>query len=106
MKQLHLPKKTVCSSEIVIPSGHAGEERIISLVKAVKGTTYVNLPRGRSLYDESRFKSAGLDLEFLPLTAFPPLNACGEHLSILDLVLAGHEYMVEDHLQRFAGRQR
>jgi hypothetical protein len=105
MKQLHIPRETVLSSEIEIPARLGREERIISLTQAVRGTTYLNLSGGKSLYDACRFRSAGLDLEFLSLTGFPKLNECCDHLSILDLVLAGHKCMVEDHLQRFVAHK-
>lgn len=42
-----------------------GQERIISLVKSVGGTEYVNQSSGFSLYQENSFAAAGLNLKFI-----------------------------------------
>lgn len=46
-------------------AGRRGQDYITALVRAVGGTTYVNAPGGRSLYDGEAFAAAGLTLRFL-----------------------------------------
>ena len=52
----------------------SGEDRIIDLCKRICATTYVNLPGGSSLYDDSRFASENIKLEFMPMTKMGTLS--------------------------------
>jgi hypothetical protein len=65
------------SSDLDIPKGVIGQDRIISLVKAVGCKRYVNTVGGRHLYSHDEFKRHGLELKFL--TPY-----VGSHLSILE----------------------
>ena len=64
------------SSSLGIPPDIAGQDRIIAITRALRGSRYVNAPGGRDLYDRHAFAAHGLELCFLP--AFH-----GRHRSIL-----------------------
>ena len=78
--QLRLPFNTIRSSEISIDKTLTGSERIISLVKELNGTTYINASGGAGLYDMETFQKNGIKLMFLP-----EWNDC--YLSILQYLL-------------------
>ena len=58
-----------------------GEERILSIIKKLGGSVYINSPGGRSLYSEETFKSRGIRLEFLP-------DFTGSKQSVLQSILS------------------
>jgi hypothetical protein len=62
---LGLRWQTIRSSELGIASALRGQERIIAIVRALGGTSYVNAPNGRGLYDAESFARAGMSLRFL-----------------------------------------
>lgn len=53
------------SSELPIDHSLKGEEKIISIVKYLRGTEYFNLPGGRNLYSQTRFSREGINLNIL-----------------------------------------
>lgn len=53
------------SSEIEASNSLRGEDRVLSICKAMKGLQYINPIGGINLYDKSRFKTHGIDLKFL-----------------------------------------
>ncbi|RWC41790.1 MAG: hypothetical protein EOS55_25735 [Mesorhizobium sp.] len=53
------------SSSIDVDPNLRGQERIISIVRALGGQRYINAPGGRSLYTADAFQQAGIDLQFL-----------------------------------------
>ena len=82
------------SSEIELEFfGLRGEERIIELTKAIGGTSYINLPGGKSLYSDGNFSENSLGLEFV----VPRLKLNGEDensYSIIDCVAHhGFDYL-------------
>ena len=56
-----------CSSSLAIKPYLAGQDRIIEIAKRLEATEYLNLPGGKDLYDEAKFKSCELNLRFLRL---------------------------------------
>jgi hypothetical protein len=62
---LGLERPTIRSSSLAIDPGLRSQERIIEIVRCVGGRQYLNPPGGRSLYDASAFRRAGLSLRFL-----------------------------------------
>ena len=56
-----------CSSNLAIKPYLAGQDRIIEISKRLEATDYLNLPGGKDLYDEAKFKSCELNLRFLRL---------------------------------------
>ena len=89
--------KILKSSDIELDVfGLRGEDRIIELTKAIGGTSYLNLPGGKSLYSAEKFLEHGLGLEFIT----PQLRLDGEvenSHSIIDCV-ANHGF---DHLKNW-----
>lgn len=62
---LELSPRFLRSSEIAIDPGLTGADRIMAIVKAVGGRSYVNAPGGRALYDRELFAYHGIRLGFL-----------------------------------------
>jgi hypothetical protein len=79
---LDMPVRIIRSSSFGLPPTLRGQERILAIVLAAGGTSYVNPPGGRALYDPARFRRAGLSLGFLPRYE-------GQGRSILPELLAG-----------------
>jgi WbqC-like protein family len=63
---LALPARFVRSSALAIDPALRGPERVIALVEAAGGRTYVNAPNGRPLYDSRAFAAREIALRFLP----------------------------------------
>ncbi len=53
------------SSQLALDPMLKGQDRIIAIVKALGGETYINPPGGRAFYDHRSFADAGLRLRFL-----------------------------------------
>lgn len=53
------------SSELNLPVGLKGQARIIEIVKRLEGSSYINAPGGRDLYDPETFRAAEIELSFL-----------------------------------------
>lgn len=86
ISRLGIDVKILKSSEIELDFfGLRGEERIIELTKAIGGTSYINLPGGKSLYSDETFSENSIGLEFV----VPRLKLNGEvenSYSIIDCV--------------------
>ncbi len=85
---LQINTKIVVSSEI--NCAKSGSEKIIPLVKDLRGDTYINMNSGRNLYKAKDFFDAGIGLEFLDTYQTPyqqhSANRFVPNLSILDLL--------------------
>ncbi|MFG1404194.1 WbqC family protein [Xanthobacter sediminis] len=79
---LRLPAPLVRSSSLGLPPQIRGEERIIAIARTVGASRYLNAPGGRGLYEPATFRSAGLELSFLP-----PYE--GRHPFLLPSLMAG-----------------
>ncbi|MEL6187334.1 MAG: WbqC family protein, partial [Myxococcota bacterium] len=76
-RTLGLAWNVVRSSELSIDPKLRGQDRILALVNAVGGKSYLNAPGGRDLYSSEEFARRGLELRFLsPYT--------GDHASVLE----------------------
>lgn len=62
---LGLMPKWYVSSEIKKDSDLRGQEKIIAICQEIGATQYVNLPSGKSLYDEKIFYQTGIKLTFI-----------------------------------------
>lgn len=87
---LKIPTKIVISSEVESHPERHGQDRVISLCKDLKATTYINSIGGEELYAGSQFKKNGLDLVFLS----PDITTYGQfqgaftpRLSIIDVLM-------------------
>lgn len=63
---LGVTPRFVRQSELPLPAGLTGVERIYEICRQLGADRYVNSPGGRHLYDLATFRSRGLELEFLP----------------------------------------
>lgn len=78
------------ASELAIDSSLRGEQRVLSICRQLRATSYVNLPGGRSLYDAQAFNRQGCSLGFLEPGLLPYEQGRREfmpNLSILDLIM-------------------
>lgn len=62
---LGLPFETVRSSTLGVPPELRGQDRIIDIVKQLKGNSYINASGGRDIYDGGAFRRHGINLRFL-----------------------------------------
>lgn len=63
---LGIAPRVVRQSELALPSGLKGAERIHEICRLLGADRYVNSPGGRDLYDHDAFRRRGVTLEFLP----------------------------------------
>lgn len=86
--RIHTP--ILRASEWAAASEHRGQERVIEIIQAVGGDSYLNPAAGGHLYDSSAFLEAGYSLELLK-AVLPAYDQCGEPflpgLSILDALM-------------------
>ena len=57
---------SVRSSSLALSSTLRGQDRIIAIVKALGGSSYLNSPGGTALYSSTDFETQGIELRFLP----------------------------------------
>jgi hypothetical protein len=62
---LDLRPRLLRSSTIGVDRNLRGADRVIAIVQALNGRTYVNASGGRALYQGADFRRAGLELKFL-----------------------------------------
>ena len=79
---LELPARIVRSSTFDLPAHLRGQDRIMAIVQALGGDTYINAPGGRMLYDDEVFRGAGVGLKFLP-------DYAGRYRYILPALMGG-----------------
>ena len=78
------------SSDMNLPAAMRGSERILEICRREQAATYYNLPGGRELYDEKRFKEHGISLHFIRTdnTTYSQFSApFVPHLSVIDLMM-------------------
>ena len=94
---LNLKADILRASDIELQfSGLRGEDRILEIVRTIGGTSYLNLPGGKSLYSDDNFKKSNIELNFLE----PNLKLDGvieNSFSIIDCV-ANYGF---DHLNKW-----
>jgi hypothetical protein len=88
-KALDKRPRIVCSSSISVDPRLRGQDRVIALVRALNGHTYVNAPGGRALYEAKAFARSGLELKFLA-----PYH--GNHGSILPALVRENSITLRD----------
>jgi hypothetical protein len=63
---LGIAPRFIRQSELLLPAGLRGAERIYEICRQLGADRYVNSPGGRDLYDRDAFRRHGIALEFLP----------------------------------------
>lgn len=92
------------SSAMILPTDPdaSAQDRVLEICELLGATKYVNLPGGRGLYDEMRFRERGITLEF---RALPPLTySCRGReyipdLSVIDVLMWNQPETVREHLE-------
>lgn len=101
---LDIKTKITISSNIEIDHSLKSQEKVIALVKASQGKTYLNPIGGLELYSPSDFEKQGLKLEFhkaKPLQYPQFKNEFVPWLSILDLMMFNHKEQIKEWLDHF-----
>ncbi len=92
------------SSELTLPEGLAGQDRVLAICRAAGATTYVNAIGGQELYSRDAFAEAGIELKFLKTVPieyrqfgapFVPF------LSIVDLLMFNTKDQMKQHLASY-----
>jgi len=87
---LGLRTEFVSSSAIYANDALRGVDRVLDICQHEKASVYVNLPGGRTLYDEAKFTAADIDLRFIEphLAVYHQCDpAFHAGLSILDVLM-------------------
>lgn len=87
------PRPIFRSSSLNLPPELRGQDRILAIVRAVGGKTYVNAPGGRALYDEAEFRRHEIELRFLS-------DYQGPTWSILQRLLTEDRHQLADEVRR------
>jgi hypothetical protein len=83
----------------------SGQERILDICKREGATTYVNLQGGQTLYENSTFRVADIDLCFIVMHVLPyKQRSAGfvPYLSIIDALMEIGPVEVKHHLVAFS----
>lgn len=92
---LNLRPRLIRSSSLGIDRRLRGVDRVIAIVQALNGRTYVNAPGGRTLYRAATFQQSGLELKFL-------VPYAGAHMSILPALIGGDVAALERDVRQSA----
>lgn len=81
--------KIMRTSDFEFPESFKGKEKILQICAELKGSEYINLPGGKSLYSSEDFERVGLKLSFVKskFIAYPQnCESFNPGLSIIDVV--------------------
>lgn len=90
LEHLKMPINIVAASAISANHGLKGQDRVISICKALRATQYINPIGGLELYSRDEFKQNGIELKFLrsvPLEYRQKNNPFLPNLSIADVLM-------------------
>jgi WbqC-like protein family len=82
----------------------SGQNRIIDICKRENATIYINPQRGQTLYENSAFKAAGIDLYFIFTHALPYKQKSADFfpfLSIIDALMMIGPFEIKHHLAAY-----
>jgi len=106
MDYLGMPLNAVKSSELAPETrGMPRAERLIAISKKLNGTTYINMPGGKALYEPKIFESASVALKFLkpriPNHTAPQAKGRAMNMSIIDAIMHYPPAEINVHLNNF-----
>lgn len=105
LSYLGIEKQIVPSSVIYNNSHLSAQERVIDIVKAAKGTEYINVAGGQKLYNHSDFEKNGLVLKFIKPNPFeymqPGVEAHLPWLSIIDIMMSCDKAEIKHQLNNY-----
>lgn len=104
---LDIKTEFLLSSQIEKDNSLKGEERIIEICQKLNTKTYINLPGGRELYHDEKFKHAGMNLKFiqpnLEKIIYPQFkNNFITNLSFLDIIMFNDKEKVNKFLEDYS----
>lgn len=89
MDEIGIQRPVVLRSSNIAPKANDPTDRLVRICTELGGTEYVNLPGGRALYSELRFREAGVRLGFIDPQPEPYPQRSERFvpwMSILDLI--------------------
>jgi hypothetical protein len=98
---LGIRTRIVVSSEVPADHGAKGEERVLSICRALGATRYINTIGGVELYSKSRFAGEGMELAFIRSRPFEYRQAGAPFvpwLSIVDVIMFNPVEEIRDSL--------
>lgn len=102
---LKMDTEIVSSSRIYSNNEIKSEERIIDICKKNYAHTYLNLPGGRTIYNQSNFTNNGISLQFISTNLIPYLQRNAEsfapNLSIIDVLMNSGIEGVMEHVNAY-----
>lgn len=103
-KILNIETKIITSSTVNINHSLKSEEKVISICKAMKASTYINPIGGIELYSKERFEKNKIDLKFIRpgLIHYKQYENCFiEGLSVLDVMMFNSSCEIIDMLNKY-----
>lgn len=99
--------KFLISSKIEKDNTLKAQERIIEICKKLNTKTYINLPGGKNLYNEDKFREAGIELKFiqpdLESIKYTQLsNDFITNLSFLDVLMFNNRSKINQFLKNYS----
>ena len=84
--ELGIPTKFILSSDLAFDLIGNGQEKILSICKAIDADNYLNLPGGLHLYDNQTFTQNGIKLSFLDVDLHPYDQGYQDFISGLSII--------------------
>jgi hypothetical protein len=102
---LGIDTSIVTSSQVPADHALAGEQRVISICRALDADIYINPPGGRSLYNPANFNESGLRLQFID-PVLQPYSQLASHftagLSVIDVIMNNDRQMLAELLSKYS----
>lgn len=104
--ELGLTAQFLKASDIEVAEDLAGQERILAICNKLNATEYINLPGGRALYNEEKFRERKLKLSFLSpkLETYQQQKVNSEfvpYLSILDILANCNSDLITEQVTNY-----
>lgn len=94
----------VVTSRVYGNNDLTAQDRIIDICKREQADIYINAEGGRSLYDATAFREAGVDLRFISMRPRPYQQRASKftpYLSIIDVLMEVGRGQLKQHLDSF-----
>jgi len=102
---LEIQTRIVLTSDLNLDPNLSGQDKILSISKDIGADEYINLPGGKSLYDEDSFNEQGISLKFLNVSSVTyeqGIDVFVPNLSIFDVLFnLGKEVTIKSMLRSY-----